>query len=69
MLLLKFLLLNGRADIATIANNMPQDRSVVSIHLNRMSEVGILRCENETRHVYYEIDGNVFLDKSEIMAQ
>lgn len=69
MQIMKFLLLNGRSDIATIADNMPQDRSVISRHLNLMSEVGILKCEKETRHVFYEIDGNVFLDKLESMTQ
>ena len=69
MQILKFLLLNGRSDIATIAEDMPQDRSVISRHLNLMSEVGILRCEKETRHVFYEIDGNVFLERLETMAK
>ena len=69
MQILKFLLLNGKSDIATIAEGMPQDRSVISRHLNLMSEVGILQCEKETRHVFYEIDGTVFLDKLETMAQ
>jgi DNA-binding transcriptional ArsR family regulator len=68
MQILKFLLLNGRSDIATIAENMPQDRSVISRHLNLMSEVGILRSKKETRHVYYEIDGTLFLDKLETIA-
>ena len=69
MHILKILLLNGRSDIATIADMMPQDRSVISRHLNLMSEVGILKCEKETRHMFYEIDGNVFLDKLENMTQ
>ncbi len=68
MQILKFLLLNGRSDIATIAANMPQDRSVISRHLNLMSEAGILRSKKETRHVFYEIDGIVFLNKLETMA-
>ncbi len=68
MQILKFLLLNGKSDIATIAENMPQDRSVISRHLNLMSEVGILRFKKETRHVYYEIDGALFLDKLESMT-
>ena len=68
MQIMRFLLLNGRSDIATIADTMPQDRSVVSRHLNLMSEVGILKCEKEARHMFYEIDGNVFLDKLENMT-
>jgi DNA-binding transcriptional ArsR family regulator len=39
--ILKFIMRNGRTDIGTIAENMPQDRSVISRHLNLMHEVGI----------------------------
>lgn len=63
--ILKFLMLNGRSDIGTIAEHMPQDRSVVSRHLNLMHEAGILNCEKETRHMFYEINGQVFVDKLE----
>ena len=63
--ILKFLMINGRSDIGTIAEHMPQDRSVVSRHLNRMHEAGILNCEKETRHMYYEINGQAFVDKLE----
>ena len=49
--ILRYLLLHGRADIGTIANILPQDRSVISRHLNLMQEVGILNCEKETRHM------------------
>jgi DNA-binding transcriptional ArsR family regulator len=61
----KYIMLNGRADIGTIAEHMPQDRSVISRHLNLMQEVGILTCEKESRHMFYEINGNAFLDKLE----
>ncbi|MGD2270757.1 MAG: winged helix-turn-helix domain-containing protein [Desulfobacterales bacterium] len=63
--ILKYLMLNGRSDVGTIAENLPQDRSVVSRHLNRMHEAGILNCEKETRHMYYEINGQGFIDKLE----
>ena len=61
--ILKFLMLNGRTDIGTIAENMPQDRSVISRHLNLMQDSGILTCEKENRHVFYDVKGQVFLDK------
>jgi DNA-binding transcriptional ArsR family regulator len=61
--ILKFIMLNGRVDIGTIAENMPQDRSVISRHLNLMHEVGILQCEKESRHMFYEINAQAFLDK------
>ncbi len=61
--ILKFIMLNGRADIGTIADKMPQDRSVISRHLNLMHEVGILTCEKESRHIFYDINGQGFLGK------
>jgi ArsR family transcriptional regulator, zinc-responsive transcriptional repressor len=65
MQILCYLMMNGRSDIGSITENMPQDRSVVSRHLNQMHEVGILRCEKETRHMFYSINGQVFIDKLE----
>jgi DNA-binding transcriptional ArsR family regulator len=35
--ILKFLMVNGRSDIGTIAEHMPQDRSVISRHLNLLN--------------------------------
>lgn len=63
--ILKFILFKGKADIGTIAENLPQDRSVISRHLNIMYEVGILTCNKENRHVYYEINGDTFINKFE----
>ena len=61
--IIRYLLLNGRADIATIAENMPQDRSVISRHLNLMQEVGILDCEKESRHMFYSLNAAAFLER------
>ena len=61
--ILKYLMLNGRADIQTIADNMPQDRSVISRHLNLMQEAGILTGEKENRHVFYNVNGQPFIEK------
>lgn len=61
--IIRFLLLNGRADIGTIAENMPQDRSVISRHLNLMHEVGILTCTKESRHMYYSLNAGTFLER------
>lgn len=63
--ILKFLMENGRSDVGTIADNMPQDRSVISRHLTLMHEAGILDCEKETRHMYYEVNGTNFIEKLE----
>ncbi len=63
--ILRFLMEHGRSDIGTIAEHMPQDRSVVSRHLNLMHEVGILNAQKETRHMFYEINGRAFIGKLE----
>lgn len=57
------LMMNGRSDIGSITENMPQDRSVISRHLTQMHAVGILCCEKETRHMYYSINGQAFIEK------
>ena len=67
--ILKYLILNGRSDIADIAANLPQDRSVISRHLHMMHEVGILSSEKVTRHRYYEIDGSLFLNRLEAIIE
>ena len=61
--IIRFLLLNGRADIGTIAENMPQDRSVVSRHLNLMQDVGILSGEKDGRHMFYSLNAEGFLER------
>ncbi len=66
--LLKFLMLHGRADIGTIADHFPQDRSVISRHLNRMGEAGILIVEKETRHRYYSLNGGKILREFETIV-
>lgn len=64
--ILGYLMLNGRSDIGAITESMPQDRSVISRHLNQMHDVGILSCEKETRHMYYQINAQTFVDKLEM---
>ncbi len=59
--ILKFLMCHGRADISTIANHFPQDRSVISRHLHMMGEAGLLTVEKETRHRFYHINGEYIL--------
>ncbi|MFO7607560.1 MAG: metalloregulator ArsR/SmtB family transcription factor [Desulfurivibrionaceae bacterium] len=66
--ILRFLLLHGRADISTIAENLPQDRSVISRHLNIMAEAGLLTAEKETRHRFYMLNGTIFLQEFERAA-
>lgn len=67
--ILKFLMLEGRADISTIANHFPQDRSVISRHLYMMSEVGLLAVKKETRHRFYSINGEMVLREFETIVK
>ncbi len=67
--ILKYLLLHGRTDIGTIAQDLPQDRSVISRHLNLMLEVGILTCEKESRHMYYSLNATEFLNRFTSITQ
>jgi len=66
--ILKFLMLNGRSDISSIAEQLPQDRSVISRHLNMLAEAGIVIAEKETRHRYYTINGAAFLNEFEAIV-
>jgi DNA-binding transcriptional ArsR family regulator len=67
--LLRYLVSNAPADIAAIARAFPQDRSVISRHLQVMHAAGILRCEKMGRHVFYQIDGEAVLQRLEGLVQ
>jgi DNA-binding transcriptional ArsR family regulator len=67
--ILRFLLLKGRSDISTIAEHLPQDRSVISRHLNMMAEAGLLVAEKETRHRFYALNGETFLREFETIVE
>jgi DNA-binding transcriptional ArsR family regulator len=53
---LRELILLGRADIAAIADRLPQDRSVIARHLRQLATAQIVKPCKEGRHVFYEID-------------
>src|SRR5512145_248754 len=55
--ILKLLTLWGRSDVATIAAEVPQHRSVISRHLAQLREAGFLRREKVGRNVFFEMDG------------
>lgn len=55
--ILKRLTVQGRSDIAAIAAQVPQDRSVVSRHLAQLHQAGIVRREKVGRNVFFEMDG------------
>lgn len=55
----------GRSDIGTIAEELPQDRSVIARHLQLMERAGLVRAENEGRHTFYDIDGEALASRVE----
>lgn len=66
--ILRELLKKGPADITAIAEDLPQDRSVVSRHLKVLAEAGIICLRKNGRHVVYEIDGPSFADQFDAIA-
>lgn len=67
--ILKCLIQKGRSDINAIAVEFPQDRSVISRHLNFMFEAGLLSCEKQSRHVYYAVDKAAFQGKLQQISE
>ncbi len=61
--ILKLLIARGRSDIGTIAEHLPQDRSVISRHLAVLEEAGVLCSEKVARHRYYEVDSRRFIER------
>jgi ArsR family transcriptional regulator, zinc-responsive transcriptional repressor len=55
----------GEADIAAIAERLPQDRSVISRHLQLLADAGILTAAKRGRQVFYRVDGTQIADKLE----
>ena len=67
--LLRALILTQRADVGTLAQMVPQDRSVVTRHLQVLERAKMVRSEVEGRHTFYAIDGEGVLSQlKELMA-
>ncbi|MFN3580917.1 MAG: ArsR/SmtB family transcription factor [Pseudomonas sp.] len=55
----------GRADVTEIAAQLPQERSVVSRHLQVLLDAGIVRANKVGRQVFYEVDGPAIVQRLE----
>jgi DNA-binding transcriptional ArsR family regulator len=55
--LIRTLVLTGAADIATLASQFPQDRSVISRHLSVLERAGLAVARRKGRAVVYDLDG------------
>jgi DNA-binding transcriptional ArsR family regulator len=66
--ILKLLVLQGAADINTIASQLPQDRSVLSRHLQTLLHADIVSCTKEGRRRVYSIRGGALIQRLEAMV-
>lgn len=66
---LRQVLLLGRADVGQIAEALPQERSVISRHLQQLHEAGIVQVERAGRHRIYQVDGVALMAQFEAILQ
>ena len=66
--IVRVLVSKRRADLQTIADQLPQDRSVISRHLSLLHRAGVVRREKVGRQVFFELDGATLLDRLESMV-
>ncbi len=59
----------GRADVSEIAADLPQERSVVSRHLQVLLDANIVRATKAGRQVFYEVDGPAIVTRLETILQ
>ncbi|PEL13357.1 helix-turn-helix transcriptional regulator [Bacillus sp. AFS017336] len=60
--LLIFLAINGEMAIGEIAENFPQNRSVISRHLDFMNRFNIVQRRKEGRGIYYKANKKFIVD-------
>ena len=63
--ILVFLVSNGEKNIAEIAENFSQDRSVISRHLDLMHRYGMVLKTKQSRNIYYQANNNFIVEKFE----
>ena len=67
--LVKMLLLYGPQDINSVARRLPQDRSVLSRHLQVLQRAGVVECTKEGRHRVYRLRGAEVVARLESMVR
>jgi len=66
--LVRLLIARGPSDLGTLAEQVPQDVSVISRHLSVLHRAGLVRREKAGRHVRFELDGPALLERIEAIA-
>ena len=64
-----FLVIHGKSDIKSIAENFAIDRSNVSRHLQMMADCGILDKFKISRHIYYKVNPEALENRVHIMLE
>lgn len=68
--LLLYLMQNGQQDIDSIAKAFPQDRSVISRHLQLLFDTGIVTRTQQGRRSLYQLNGSHLIGRLEgLVAQ
>jgi DNA-binding transcriptional ArsR family regulator len=67
--IVKALLLHGSSDIHSLASHLPQDRSVLSRHLQTLLRAGLVSCQKEGRRRIYALAPGAFVVRMEHMLQ
>ncbi|MGH7024690.1 MAG: ArsR/SmtB family transcription factor [Caulobacteraceae bacterium] len=62
---LRELILLGRADVGTIAERLPQDRSVIARHLQQLAAADIVSPTRDGRRVVYQINASAVATRLE----
>lgn len=65
----KRLLVLGRADVGEIAKELPQERSVISRHLQVLHGAQIVKATKVGRQVFYEVDGGAIVERLQGLFQ
>jgi DNA-binding transcriptional ArsR family regulator len=63
--IVRLLIARGRSDLSAIADELPQDTSVISRHLAVLHRAGLVQRTKRGRHVYFELDGPALLARLE----
>jgi DNA-binding transcriptional ArsR family regulator len=66
---LKVLLIQGAGDVGSISAKLPQDRSVISRHLQTLEEAGIVKSTWQGRHRHYALDGASLIARFETLSE
>ncbi len=67
--ILTFLAVHGPSDIGRVAQAFPQDRSVISRHLQLLANAGVLDRAKQSRSMIYSVNGTALLERMEAIVE